>query len=283
MKIFSDLINLFKFDFNISNKIKSILNIEKNNTISNFFFLIDSNVNPNAIIKDVKKQLISNSHRFGLLVQQKIKQHCIPKEQINESLKNPEKIIAISNANKIASLTENETLKDILASLIVQKLITKEDEESIIITKAISVIKNITSNHIRLLALFYLYQKGIIKKWIDKNELEIKQKEYSSLFNLLELENIISLGNTLNAEALVIYSGHFRQFKDYISEFLEEYKIINGESEILSNTELIVQKLYKPIFRASLINRELSCVGEYIAKIYIQNIEQINCVKNKII
>lgn len=275
MGIFSELFNILKCNFNLRNKFESLLKIENNH-----YYFDSSTID--RIIKEAKKQIATNSRSFGLLVQKKLEQNNILKKQVEESLKDPEKLQAVSQANKIASLTKNEELRNTLSSLVVQKIITNEDEESIIITKAIDVIKNITVNHIKLLALFYLYKNGTIKKWLNDNKLEEKQKEYSDLFNLLDKNNY-RLGNTLVAESLVIYTGLYHKFKYHISKDLSETKILNitNEQLSLSNTEILIQKLYKPIFQASLTNKEFSSVGEYIAKIYLQNLEQICCAQNK--
>lgn len=272
MGIFSELFNLLKCDVNLHNKFECLLKIENNR-----FYFDSSTID--RIMKEAKKEIAANSRSFGLLVQKKLEHNNILKKQVEESLKNPEKLLAISNANKIACLTKNEDLRNILASLVVQKIITNENEESIIITKAINVIKNITANHIKLLALFYLYKNGTIKTWLNKGSLTEMQAVYSDLFELLDRSNYRS-GNTLAAESLVIYTGLHHKFKYHISEDLSEAKILNitNEQISLTNTEILIQKLYKPIFQASLINKEFSSVGEYIAKIYLQDLE-----KNKII
>lgn len=129
----------------------------------------------------------NNQQLLGLDVQNLLKVNNISQETVDKQLRNPELLVAITDASKIGYKESNINKRKILADLIYNKIAVNDEFESLILSQSIKAIEFLTENQLKILALIFLLHSTYFKKlqFTNWNELNIYFNE--TIIHLIDI------------------------------------------------------------------------------------------------
>ena len=166
------------------------------------------NVLPGTNVDESIKKALSygnkNAKEVGIEVKKLLKENNISEEKVKEILSNPEVLSTIAKANEVAYTTNDDENKKILSDLIYSKIVATDDEYSNALSQAIVLMKNLTKNHLKIVAFIYLLQSKYLKYNTNaKNFIEFYDKYIVNLINIPD-KKLSDLGSAVLGNGLAV-------------------------------------------------------------------------------
>lgn len=166
------------------------------------------NVLPGTNVDEAIKKALSygnkNAKEVGIEVEKLLAENNISEEKVKERLSNPEVLSTIAKANEVAYTTNDDENKKTLSDLIYSKIVATDDEYSNALSQAIALMKNLTNNHLKIVAFIYLLQSKYLKYNTNtKNFIEFYDKYVANLINIPN-KKLSDLGSAVLGNGLAV-------------------------------------------------------------------------------
>lgn len=166
------------------------------------------NVLPGTNVDEAIKKALSygnkNAKEVGIEVEKLLAENNISEEKVKERLSNPEVLSTIAKANEVAYTTNDDENKKTLSDLIYSKIVATDDEYSNALSQAIALMKNLTNNHLKIVAFIYLLQSKYLKYNTNtKNFIEFYNKYVANLINIPN-KKLSDLGSAVLGNGLAV-------------------------------------------------------------------------------
>ncbi len=198
---------------------------------------------------------------------------------IQEKMKNPELLYTIAKANEIAYITNDIERRKILADLIYNKFVTEDDENSIILSQAITIMKNLTKSHLKIIAFLYLFQSNYVKNNTNsKNFIEFYNKYIANLIDI-PFNKLQELGINIIGNGVVVSFTFAWDITSYLPKsFYDELtgKLYDIPIDIKSKIGHL-DSIWKELATSS---SKLTSVGKCIGKTYLHDILGLEVIEN---
>lgn len=230
----------------------------------NFFAILSSN-DFNNVFLQLTKQERENLQFVGNEFQKHLKDNNISDEVVLQKLENPEFVDTLKNAGRISKKTSNIEMKKELSNLIYKKILADTEEESLLVSSAITEMENITSNHLQILGFLYIVQETNFSKYSHEEFIKIYNKCLIDLINF-ERENAKNMSHYLSSTRVI----NSRAMGWGIESFLPKFNETINDN-IKNNIYEINQNLKEKADNIDFTGIILTPIGEQIAKIYLFN------------
>lgn len=232
----------------------------------NYVIAIMHDINIDDAIKSALAIGNENARLVGLDVEKSLSDNAISETEIKQKLSNPEVLYTIANANEIAYKASDVDKRKILSNLIYKKITTDvENEDSIILSIAITEMELLSINHIKALSFLYLIKSDYLKNFSLKNLLDFQNK---ILLKLLDFKNsnTKNIGKFLESTRTVTTAGVGWNITSYIPQILTDTQDKKGKT--VNNDFAILSKMWTDL---GFIGTHITPVGKYIAQTYLFN------------
>lgn len=243
----------------------------------NFAITVLPKLNVDESIKQALALGNENARLIGMDVQKILKDHNISEQYIQEKLKNPEVLSTIAKANEIAYTTNDIQKRKMLSDFIYQKFISDDEDESNTISQAIRIMKNLTKNHLKIIAFLYLFQSNYVKNNTNTSTFIEFYNKYIS--NLIDFSNdkLQELGMTVISNGLAVTFTLGWEINSFLpNNFYDALtgKIININPALTS----IINHLNFTWKQIGTSSAKLTAVGKCIARTYLHDILDLDVI-----
>ena len=279
--------NLFKAEINnkiadtvTDNKLIEYNKTENNNNVmqQNFHIAIFNGLNYQDALMQSFLKGNKNAEAIGNEVYKLLKDNNVSQDKIQEKLSNPEFISTMAKANEIAYTIDDLDKRKLLSDLIYQKYITDDEYDSNVISQAISLMKNLTKSHLKIIAFLYLFQSNYVKyNTNSKNFLEFYDKYIEPLVDF-PFKKLQELGITILGNGIAVA---FTLGWDIISYLPNSfYDALTGKLYDINldiKTKIVhLGSIWKELATSS---SKLTSVGKCIGKTYLHDILGLDVVE----
>ena len=225
------------------------------------------NMNIGESIQSALLQGNCNAEKVGALVQDAFLNNDVNKSYVDNQLKNPEILSSLADAQRIAFKTDETTKRKELADLIYSKITTTKSEESNTLSLAIRVMENLTSNHLKAIALLYLFHSGYIKEHINPYNIIDFYNTYLAKLIDFPMELATGIGMTVISSGAAIVYMPSNNIMYYMSENFQNLETLNID---VKNIITKLSDVWKSLATTSVYLTPLGiCLGKrYLSTIF---------------
>lgn len=262
----------------INNQFGGTTNVDNSNQQiihQNFNIAILPNIHCNDAIQKAFLLGNDNASIVGADVQKMLSDNNVTDAQIQDKLSNPEILLTLAEANKIAYTTNDIEKRKILSDLIYSKISTEETETSNTLSLAIKALENFTKNHLKVISLLYLVRSDYIRKNVKYNEFKDFYDNYIAKLVDFPIELAYGFGSTIIANGAAITHTFGSDINTYLPESLVK---INNQyrKDISLDLKSISEKLSFVWKKLGISAAFLTPLSECLGQKYLSDVLGLN-------
>lgn len=201
-----------------------------------------------------------------------------------EKLKNDVGVItSYKESISISALKNDENFDRIISSVLKDRILSDDTEIQNTCSQAISCMKNLTKNHLKLNALFYLFRSGYLKEFSSAQEFINFYNKYLTQLTDIPHDKLRDIGTAIIGNGCAVPYTFGSNVSDFFDNQIVEYiaKLATKEniSDEEENQKNIIDKLNNIWFQTGLTSSFPTAIGKCIGKTYLHDIVGLDIIE----
>lgn len=192
-------------------------------------------------------------------------------------------ITSYKEAISISAIKNDEDFDKVLSSVLKERIESDDTDTQSTCSLAISTMKNLTKNHLKLNALFYMFRSGYLKEFKSPDELIDFYNRYISKLIDIPIDKIRDIGTTIVGNGCAVTYTFGSSVSSFFDNQLAEYLAKLATSENISIIEEkqkdIIEILNKIWNHTGLTSAFPTAIGKCIGKTYLHDILGLDIIE----
>ena len=197
-------------------------------------------------------------------------------EQLNKLKYDVGIIASYREAISISAMKSDEDFDKILSATLKDRIASDDTDYQNTCAQAISVMKNFTKNHFKLLALFYIFGSGHLKGFGSIEQFIEFYEQYISQLLDLPLDKIRDTGTSIIGNGCAVTYTFGSRVSDFFDKQIAEYIAKLSSKEAIREEEItqknIIDRLDQIWTNSGLTSAFLTPIGKCIGHIYLKDL-----------
>lgn len=197
-------------------------------------------------------------------------------EQLNQLKDNVGVIASYREVISISAIKNDKDFDQILSDTLKDRIESDDTDYQNTCAQAISVIGKFTKNHLKLLALFYIYRSEYLKNFTSIEQFIDFYNQYMVQLVDIPLDNIMNIGLPIIANGCAVTYTFGSSFSDFFNKDVQEAikELLSGKplTEEEQKQKNVIDKLTKVWDDSRLASAFPTPVGKCIGNKYLKDI-----------
>lgn len=192
-------------------------------------------------------------------------------------------ITSYKEAISISAIKNDEDFDKVLSSVLKERIESDDTDTQSTCSLAISTMKNLTKNHLKLNALFYLFRSGYLKEFSSAQEFINFYDKY--LVRLIDIphDKLRDIGTAIIGNGCAVTYTFGSNVSDFFDNQIVEYiaKLATKEniSDEEENQKNIIDKLNNIWFQTGLTSAFPTAIGKCLGKTYLHDVLGLDIIE----